>query len=135
MSALVLQWSEWNDVLSYLGEAKSQKCSCYCTMRCVTLKQAANAGNRLSAHGMILLLEYLPQEPSDPVYGKLMSGGSAYEWEAQSQYRASHCCLITEHNGFCVQSVAAVVLLNEVQGSDFNNARGDSCPSTGAIFD
>ena len=31
MSALVLQWSEWNDVLSYLGEAKSQACSYYCT--------------------------------------------------------------------------------------------------------
>lgn len=27
MSALVLQWSQWNNVLSYLGEAKFQTCS------------------------------------------------------------------------------------------------------------
>ena len=36
---------------------------------------------------MVLFLEYLPQEPSDPVYGKILSGNTAYEWEAQSQYR------------------------------------------------
>lgn len=35
----------------------------------------------------MLLLEYLPQEPSDPVYGKIMSGNSAYEWEATCQDR------------------------------------------------
>ncbi|DBB07782.1 TPA: Nuclear import receptor [Trebouxia sp. C0006] len=62
MSALVLQWTEWEDVLQYLG--------------C-----------RLTASNMLLLLEYLPQEPSDPVYEKILSGSSAYEWEAQSQYR------------------------------------------------
>ncbi|KAL0028373.1 hypothetical protein WJX77_002612 [Trebouxia sp. C0004] len=62
MSALVLQWTEWVDVLQYLG--------------C-----------RLTASNMLMLLEYLPQEPSDPVYGKILSGSSAYEWEAQSQYR------------------------------------------------
>ncbi|KAL0040657.1 hypothetical protein WJX79_000805 [Trebouxia sp. C0005] len=62
MSALVLHWTEWEDVLQYLGR-------------------------RLTASNMLLLLEYLPQEPSDPVYGKILSGSSAYEWEAQSQYR------------------------------------------------
>ena len=91
MSALVLQWSEWNDVLSYLGEAKVPRLQLL--LHYVLYNQAANAGHRLSSCGMILLLEYLPQEPSDPVYGKLMSGGAAYEWEAQSQYRVSHCCL------------------------------------------
>ena len=55
----------------------------------MTCAQGVNAGHSLSTLGMIMLLEYLPQEPSDPVYGKLMSGGAAYEWEAQSQYRAS----------------------------------------------
>lgn len=55
----------------------------------MTCAQGANAGHSLSTFSMIMLLEYLPQEPSDPVYGKLMSGGAAYEWEAQSQYRAS----------------------------------------------
>lgn len=99
MSALVLQWSQWNDVLSYLGETKYQTCSYYCTMCCITLRQAANAGHRLSTCGMMLLLEYLPQEPSDPVYGKLMPGGDAYEWEAQSQYRASSCCM--HHHTAC----------------------------------
>lgn len=43
---------------------------------------------------MLMLLTYLPQEPSDPVYGRLMSGSAAYEWEAQSQYRASHACAL-----------------------------------------
>ena len=40
---------------------------------------------------MVTLLEYLSQEPSDAAYGKIMSGSAAYEWEAQSQYRASPC--------------------------------------------
>ncbi|KAL3139646.1 Nuclear import receptor [Trebouxia sp. C0009 RCD-2024] len=62
MSALILQWTYWDSVLLDLGHS-------------------------LSTFSMIMLLEYLPQEPSDPVYGKLMSGGAAYEWEAQSQYR------------------------------------------------
>lgn len=65
----------------------------------MTFRQAANAGHRLATSGMMLLLEYLPQEPSDPVYGKLMSGGDAYEWEAQSQYRASSC--YTPHHTAC----------------------------------
>ena len=105
MSALILQWSQWNDVLSYLGEATFQTCICYCTMRCATLRQAANAGRRLSSCGMLLLLEYLPQEPSDPVYGKLMPGGAAYEWEAQSQYRASHCCMFCHRTQWMLHAV------------------------------
>ncbi len=61
------------------------------------------AGSRLTASNMLLLLEYLPQEPSDPIYGKIMSGSSAYEWEAQSQYRVgalnsfSKACATTKH--------------------------------------
>ncbi len=52
---------------------------------------------------MLLLLEYLPQEPADPVYGSSLSGSLAYEWEAQSQYRVrvlkSYCkaCGTTPH--------------------------------------
>lgn len=119
MSALVLQWSEWNDVLSYLGEAKSPSSSYNCNMHCTTFKQAAHAGHRLSTSGMILLLEYLPQEPSDPVYGKLLSGGAAYEWEAQSQYRASHCCMPHHTTQWLLHAVCcscryAEPMLNEV---------------------
>ena len=69
----------------------------------MTCAQGVNAGHSLSTLGMIMLLEYLPQEPSDPVYGKLMSGGAAYEWEAQSQYRARPlpACLITHPTTSC----------------------------------
>lgn len=58
-------------------------------MHPVTCGQGVSAGHSLATFSMLLLLEYLPQEPSDPVYRKLMSGGAAYEWEAQGQYRAS----------------------------------------------
>ena len=43
---------------------------------------------------MVMFLEYLPQEPSDPVYGKILTGGAAYEWEAQAQYRVTYIACI-----------------------------------------
>jgi len=87
MSALVLQWTEWEDVLQYLGD-----CAQVNMLECNVAKANGSsallgAGSRLTASNMLLLLEYLPQEPSDPVYEKILSGSSAYEWEAQSQYR------------------------------------------------
>ena len=44
---------------------------------------------------MLLLLEYLPQEPSDSVYGTIVLGISKYEWVAQSQYRVSTPSLLS----------------------------------------
>ncbi len=87
MSALVLQWTEWEDVLQNLGD-----CARVNMLECDIAKPSGSsallgAGRRLTASNMLLLLEYLPQEPSDPVYGKILPGGSAFEWEAQSQYR------------------------------------------------
>jgi len=88
MSALVLQWTEWEDVLQYLGDcAQVNMIVCDIAKSSGSSASLLGAGRRLTASNMLLLLEYLPQEPSDPVYGKVLSGSSAYEWEAQSQYR------------------------------------------------
>lgn len=93
----------------------------------MTCAQGANAEHSLSTFSMIMLLEYLPQEPSDPVYGKLMSGRAAYEWEAQSQYRASpllptlshtallaECCLLLLDN-CCLLQVRYNCYLRQLQ--------------------
>lgn len=45
------------------------------------------AGQRLTPGNMVLFLEYLPQEPSDPVYSKLFTGSASYEWESASLFR------------------------------------------------
>lgn len=86
MSALVLHWTEWEDVLQYLGDCAQVNMFVRDILK-TSGSALLDAGRRLTASNMLLLLEYLPQEPSDPVYGKILSGSSAYEWEAQSQYR------------------------------------------------
>lgn len=107
MSALVLQWTEWEDVLQYLGD-----CAQVNMLECNAAKPNGSsallgAGCRLTASNMLLLLEYLPQEPSDPVYGKTLSGSSAYEWEAQSQYRVG---VLTSFSKACVTTTRCVYL-------------------------
>ena len=87
MSALVLQWTEWEDVLQYLGDCAQVNMLGYDIDKPSGSSALLSAGRRLTASNMLLLLEYLPQEPSDTVYGKILSGSSAYEWESQSQYR------------------------------------------------
>ena len=54
---------------------------------------------------MVMFLEYLPQEPSDPVYGKILTGSAAYEWEAQAQYRVRRiACILKRMPGSTAQT-------------------------------